>query len=95
MGFLTHLEVRVVLLVARTTKRRCATLGGRTLFRTWRLELPAREMNANRKELAEEEFATLTPTRVEAVELDQLYLCEITLLEHGLRLGLGMPRKVG
>ena len=59
------------------------------------MELPAREMNANRKELAEEEFATLTPTRVEAVELDQLYLCEITLLEHGLRLGLGMPRKVG
>ena len=59
------------------------------------LELSAHEMRANSKELAEEEFATLTPTRVEAVELDQLYLCELEAPEHGLRLGLGMPLKEG
>ena len=59
------------------------------------MELSANEMRANSKELAEEEFATFTPTRVEAVELDQLYLCELEAPEHGIRLGLGTPLKEG
>ena len=53
---------------------------------------------ARRKDLralAEEEFAEETPTRVEEVILEDLYLCELEEAEHGLRLGLGMPIKKG
>jgi hypothetical protein len=45
--------------------------------------------------LAEEEFAKETPTRVEEVIIDDLYLCELEEAELGLRLGLGMPIKQG
>jgi hypothetical protein len=47
------------------------------------------------RELAEEEYAETTPTRVEEVVLDELYLCELETAEHGLRLGLGMATKKG
>ena len=59
------------------------------------LELSESEMRANSKELAEEEFANSTPTRVEDVEVGQLYLCELEEAEHGIRLGLAMAEKEG
>ena len=59
------------------------------------LELSEAEMRAASRELAEEEFASTTPTRVEQVEVGQLYLCELEKAEQGLRLGLGMTVKEG
>ena len=53
------------------------------------------ERRRNMRELAEEEYAETTPTRVEEVILDELYLCELETAEHGLRLGLGIATKKG
>lgn len=59
------------------------------------LEMSEAERRRNMRELAEEEYAETTPTRVEEVVLDELYLCELETAEHGLRLGLGMATKKG
>ena len=59
------------------------------------LEMDEAERRQNMRELAEEEYAETTPTRVEEVILDELYLCELETAEHGLRLGLGMATKKG
>ena len=59
------------------------------------LELTEAEMRTALREVAEEDFVNTTHTRVEEVELGQLYLCELEKAEHGLRLGLGMPVKEG
>ena len=52
-------------------------------------------MRAMERELAEEDFAETTPSRVEEVETKQLYLCELEEPEWGLRLGLCMPEEEG
>ena len=57
------------------------------------LELTEAEKRRIDRELAEEEFATTQPTRVEEVEIGRLYLCELEVAEHGLRLGLCMAEK--
>ena len=59
------------------------------------MELTEAEKRRYDRELAEEEFATTTPSRVEAVEIGQLYLCELEVAERGLRLGLCIPEKEG
>ena len=59
------------------------------------LEFTEAEMRTALREVAEEDFVNTTHTRVEEVELGQLYLCELEKAEQGLRLGLGMPLKEG
>ena len=59
------------------------------------MEMTEAERRRNMRELAEEDFAENTPTRVEEVNLDELYLCELEAAEHGIRLGLGMTIKEG
>ena len=59
------------------------------------LENTNAERRRNIRELAEEDLEANTPNRVEDVELNELYLCELTKAEHGLRLGLAMPTKKG
>jgi hypothetical protein len=54
------------------------------------LELPPGERNRNLQELAREDFATRTPTRVTSVEKGRLYLVEIKEAEHRMRLGLAI-----
>ena len=54
------------------------------------LELPPGERNRNLQELAREDFATRTPTRVTSVEKGRLYLVEIKEAEHRMRLGLAV-----
>ena len=59
------------------------------------LENSAAEKRRGLREVAEEELDEKTPTRVEEVELNELYLCELVTAEHGLRLGLAMPVEIG
>ena len=59
------------------------------------LELTAAEKRKEERALAEEEFATDSPARVEEVEVGQLYLAELEVAEHGLRLGLCTAQKEG
>ena len=59
------------------------------------LEHTDAQARADSRDLAEEDFAANTPARVEQVELNQLYLCELTTFERGIRLGLCMPTKKG
>ena len=54
------------------------------------LELLPSEVRATSQGLAEEEFAASTPSRVEDVELQQLYLCE---LEEPEQLDIGQMNK--
>ena len=54
------------------------------------MELPPCERNRNLQELAREDFATRTPTRVTSVEKGRLYLVEIKEAEHRMRLGLAI-----
>ena len=57
------------------------------------MELLPSEARATSQDLAEEDVTENTPSRVEDVELQQLYLCELVTPEHGLRLGLCMAEK--
>ena len=59
------------------------------------LEHTDAQARADSRDLAEEDFAANTPARVEQVELNQLYLCELEGPEHGIKLGLCMPTKKG
>jgi colicin import membrane protein len=55
------------------------------------IELTAAQKAAELRSLADDEYANHVQSRVEKVELNQLYLCEMDKAEHGLRLGLAIP----
>ena len=59
------------------------------------LEHTDAQARADSRDLAEEDFAANTPARVEQVELNQLYLCELEKVERGIRLGLCLATKKG